>query len=434
MVLSVITVRPLSFATACNDCNFLLAWGSAGSGNGQFSLPIGVAVDSSGNVYVTDGRNTNVQKFTSTGTYITQWGSAGSGNGQFIGPQGIAVDSSGNVYVADNGNYRVEKFTSTGTYIAEWGSLGTSPGQFSDPLGVAVDSSGNVYVTDGSNRNVQKFTSTGTYITQWGTFGTSNGQLIDPESVAVDSTGNVYVTDSTNNRVEKFTSTGTFITALGCTTPNSSSPACPSGSKDGQFNFPQGVGVDSSGNVYVSDSDNNRIEKFDSSGNYLTQWGSLGSFNGQFNNPDGVAVNSSGNVYVVDSGNSRVEKFGDITTTITTSLTSTTSITTTVTTTVTSTTVQAAPTSLQLVTDVDHNVTVTVMLSGSYNGLTGPISGRTVSVSTSWGGSGSCITMVDGRCRVTMNKPGKGTYSVTAKFAGNNYFSSSMITKSITVK
>jgi DNA-binding beta-propeller fold protein YncE len=113
--------------------SFLLAWGSPGSSAGQFIEPSGVAVDSSGNVYVTDLLNNRVEKFTGSGTFITQWGSQGSGAGQFEDPHGIAVDSSGNVYVADwtniYGNGRVEKFTSSGTFITQWGSIGSGVSQ-----------------------------------------------------------------------------------------------------------------------------------------------------------------------------------------------------------------------------------------------------------------------------------------------------------------
>ncbi len=92
--------------------------------------------------------NNRIQKFDSNGGYLTQWGSYGSGNGQFNHPQGVAVDSSGNVYVADTGNNRIQKFNSNGGYLTQWGSYGSGNGQFTFPLGIAVDSSGNVYVAD----------------------------------------------------------------------------------------------------------------------------------------------------------------------------------------------------------------------------------------------------------------------------------------------
>jgi tripartite motif-containing protein 71 len=86
------------------------AWGSGGTGNGQFDRPTGVATDAAGNVYVADAGNNRIQKFSSTGAYLTQWGSEGSGNGQFNGPIGMATDAAGNVYVADAANNRIQKF------------------------------------------------------------------------------------------------------------------------------------------------------------------------------------------------------------------------------------------------------------------------------------------------------------------------------------
>jgi DNA-binding beta-propeller fold protein YncE len=108
------------------------------------------------------------------------------------------------VYVADSGNSRIQKFTTTGTFITKWGTLGSGNGQFDWPIGVAVDSSGNVYVSDLHNNRIQKFTSDGTFITKLGTEGSGNGQFSYPNGVALDSSGRVYVADDHNYRIQVF--------------------------------------------------------------------------------------------------------------------------------------------------------------------------------------------------------------------------------------
>ncbi len=136
------------------------------------------------------------------------------------------------------------------------------------------------------------------FVTKWGSAGNGIGHFSSPLDVAVDSSGNVYVADSQNNRVQKFSPSGVFITQWGS-----------QGTGDGQFNMTGGIAVDSSGNVYVCDTRGDRIEKFTSDGKFVTQWGSTGSENGQFHAPEGIAVDKSGNVYVVDLNNYRIQKF-----------------------------------------------------------------------------------------------------------------------------
>ena len=286
-------------------------WGSAslppplGPADGSFTAPSRAATDSSNNVYVTDSGNSRIQKFNSTGTFLSKFGSLGVANGQFLvgSASGVAVDSAGNVYVVDKLTNRVQKFNSAGTFVTAWGSLGTSNGQFSAPTGIAVDpSSGNVYVADTGNNRIQEFTSGGTYLTQWGGAGTGDGNFAAPSGVAVDSTGDVYVADSGNSRIQKFTSAGSFITKWGSL-----------GTGDGQFGATTTTTLDlaigSSDNVIVVDPTNNRVQKFRPIGTFITKWGTAGSGNGQFTLPSGVAISSADEVYVVDSGNSRVERF-----------------------------------------------------------------------------------------------------------------------------
>ncbi len=278
---------------------FSLKWGSSGSGDGQFSNMNGVAVDGSENVYVVDTFNRRVQKFTSSGAFVTKWGSAGTGDGQFVEPKGVAVDAGGNVYVTDAAaNNRVEKFTSSGVFVAKWGASGTGDGQFNSPSGIAIDASGYVYVADTANQRIQKFTSTGTFVTKWGSGGSGNGQFNAPAGVAVDAAGNVYVADYNNHRIQKFTSTGAFVTAWGTY-----------GTGNSQFNSPYGVSVDSGGNVYVVDQFNDRVQKFTATGTFVSKWGSSGSGDGQFTNPLSVSVATSGNSYVTDSSLNRIQKF-----------------------------------------------------------------------------------------------------------------------------
>jgi len=236
---------------------FQFKFATGGSGQGAVVAASGVAVDrTTGDIYVTDGFTERtsgiVQKFNSSGVFQLAWGTAGSGNGQFLnGAGGVAVDSAGNVYVTDLGNHRVEKFTSAGSFISSWGGSGTGNGQFGGPQGIVIDATDNVYVADTGNHRIQKFNTGGTFVTKWGANGIGDGQFDSPFGVSVDGLGDVYVADTNNNRVQKFSATGTFISSCGT-----------SGTGNGEFAGPQDVGADSAGNYYVADTGNDRVQKF----------------------------------------------------------------------------------------------------------------------------------------------------------------------------
>ena len=216
---------------------------------------------------------------------LAEWGSEGSGDGQFQFPSGIAVDGSGNVYMTDGGNNRVQVFSASGEFLRKWGSAGIGDGQFQFPTGIAVDGLGNVYVINRLNHSVQVFSASGEFLRKWSSEGSDDGQSRLPEGIAVDGSGNVYVADWDNNRVQVFSTSGTFLRKWGS-----------GGSGDGQFAFPFGIAVDGSGNVYVADTSNQRIQKFSASGEFLAKWGTKGSGDGQFQSPSGIAVDGSGNV------------------------------------------------------------------------------------------------------------------------------------------
>jgi sugar lactone lactonase YvrE len=139
------------------------------------------------------------------------------------------------------------------------------------------------------------------FLAQFGSYGTGNGKFNIPDFAATDGSGNVFITDQQNNRVEKFDRSGNYLIQFG-------NP----GSGNGHFgpNGPSGIAVDGSGNVFVADYGNNRVEKFDNNGSYIGLVGNgPGSGPGQFNAPYGIAVDGSGNVFVADYGNTRIEKF-----------------------------------------------------------------------------------------------------------------------------
>jgi DNA-binding beta-propeller fold protein YncE len=236
--------------------NFLMRIGqNNGTAQGFISVSR-ITTDSSGNVYATDGAvesaNKVVKKFNSSGVFQFAFGTPISAGGVFQSAAGIAVDSSGNIYVVDTGANTVRKFSSTGTASGTIGSVGSADGQFNGPVGLAIDSADNLYVADTGNNRIQKFNSAGTFLTKWGTMGSGNGEFNGPQGVEVDNGGTVYVADSLNNRAQLFSSTGTFIEVVGS-----------AGSGDGQFSNPMEVASNSAGTFfYVADTDNSRVQKF----------------------------------------------------------------------------------------------------------------------------------------------------------------------------
>jgi tripartite motif-containing protein 71 len=220
-------------------------------------------------------------------------------------PEAVAIGPGGDVFVADQLSYTVQEFSPAGVFENEWGSFGGGHGQFGPIGGLAVDGTGNVYVVDSSHDRIEKFSPAGAFLTAWGHRGSEVGQFsfgssqdfTKPPGGGIAVNGSfVFVADSGNNRIERFNLDGGEPLAWGT-----------KGSAPGQFSYPRGVAANES-EVLVSDDDNHRIERFGLEGAFQAEAGTHGTGAGQFGFPYGVALDAAGNVYVADDINHRVVK------------------------------------------------------------------------------------------------------------------------------
>src|SRR5208337_173469 len=223
-------------------------------------------------------------------------------------PEGVAVDASGNLYIADTDNNRIRKIspngiipTVAGNGIAGFSGDGgpASQAQLNHPEGVAVDAQGNLYIADTGNNRIRKISPNGIITTVAGNgiagFGGDHGpasqaQLNHPEGVAVDASGNLYIADTDNDRIREVRN-GVIVTIAGdAGFSGDGGPA-----SQAQLNHPEGVAVDASGNLYIADTGNNRIRKISPKGIITTVAG-----NGMpaiLNAPTGIALDASGNLF-----------------------------------------------------------------------------------------------------------------------------------------
>jgi DNA-binding beta-propeller fold protein YncE len=184
--------------------------GGKGARRGQFDFPRGMRLDKSGNIFVADTNNGRIQKFSSTGAYLTTIGSVGRYAGELQEPNGIAIDNSGNIYVTEVGNnHRVQKLTAAGVSIALW--KGPDPG-FYGPRGICATEKNFIYIVDQGRARIVKYNAAGVVVAIWGSQGEGDGQFVEPTTVAVDEkTDRVYVADPRNRRIQVFDSSGKFL-------------------------------------------------------------------------------------------------------------------------------------------------------------------------------------------------------------------------------
>jgi sugar lactone lactonase YvrE len=326
--------------------NYLSKWGANGSGSGQFGgqhatdqAPAdGLAFDAAGNLYVADTYNNRIQVFKTDGTFVNAWGAYGSGDGQFDRPSGIDFDSAGNIYVAEWGNHRVQKFDASGTFLKKWGIDGYQDGQLNTPDGIAAGQNGHIYIADQANyrmieytadgdmvrafsqeseaafggvatasdgsilasvsNSVRAFSQDGQLLKKWQNGGSEEGFLREPEDVVTDSAGNIYVADSWNCFISKFDGNGQFIKRWDTRGTAGGDPE----------NGTVEIAIDSKDNIYAVNFHNNRVVKFNANGDTLLQWGTQGTGSGQFTYPSSIYVDRSDRVYVGDGGD-RIQVF-----------------------------------------------------------------------------------------------------------------------------
>lgn len=315
------------------------------------NTPIAVALDASGNLYISDSANNRIRKVTSPSTsaakistYAGKGGAAYGGDGgaatsaQFNAPQGIWVDPQGNLYIADLGNQVIRQVSSSGTINTivgtnQYGFSGdggpANAAQLNQPFGVAGDAAGNLYISDTQNQRIRMVTPDGNIHTLVGTgwsvagcpnltvnMAAQNVTLQTPLGLATDNAGNLYIADKQNNCVRMVTpGPGKIVTVAGNGTSGYSGDG---GAATGaRLNHPYGVAVDSSGDVFIADYDNSRIRMVTADGNITTIAGGTGfgytgdnsgvtATNAKLNGPTGLAVDNAGHVYIADSNNNAI--------------------------------------------------------------------------------------------------------------------------------
>ena len=289
-----------------------------GYGSTPLSWISSLAVDSTGRIYAGEaaaadggGSLLYVAVLSPAGRIMVRWGGEqGVATGHFQGfVQGLVCDSQDRVYALDGSANRVQFFSADGTVLGQWGTYGVDDGKLDGPCRMSRDAKGNLYLVEGCEASVkitvnaaksriQKFTAAGVWQATWkGTTAVVDGSFDAPWGVGVASTGEVYVSDYDRNRVQKFTADGAFLLGFGA-----------AGGGNGQFNHPTGVAVDASGNVYVGDRYNHCVQVFNSDGSFRAKFGGSGTSGlGNFAYVNSVAIGPDGSVYVGDQRS--VQKF-----------------------------------------------------------------------------------------------------------------------------
>ena len=314
--------------------------------NAQLNTPVMITTDAAGNLYIADALNYRIRKITTSGLISTIAGTGVAGfsgdgtaasNAQISIPQAIAIDSMGNIYVSDGSNHRIRKINAAGIISTVVGTgvsgysgdsgLATNATIFA-PLGIALDALGNLYISDRNNFRIRKVNTSGiiSTIAGTGTQGFSgdaglaiNANIYGPSSITVDTAGNVYFCD--NQRIRKINTAGIISTIAGTGAVGFNGDGGLATSAT--LYYPSGLTFDKSGDLYFGDTDNNRVRKINSSGIISTEAGTgISGFSGDgslainahLQGPNCVTFDVIGNMYISDFRNQRIRKVNALTT------------------------------------------------------------------------------------------------------------------------
>ncbi len=263
-------------------------------GQQALASPYGVALAPDGDVWVADTGHDRIAEFTASGRLVTSFG------GGLDQPEGIAADAAGHVWVADTGHDRVVEFSPAGHVLAAFGSAGSRPGQLDQPVALAVSPRGDVWVADQGNSRVEEFSAAGRYL--------ASISVATPAGVALGASGDIWVSSpsyAAGNTVDEFSAAGRPVASFGTTQAGY-----------GDLGDTGGIAIGPAGRVYVAQPDYGLVSVFSPDGNFYTEFG-LRSDPAQASEdlefPQGLAVAATGQVWVADSGDNRIAEFGPAT-------------------------------------------------------------------------------------------------------------------------
>jgi DNA-binding beta-propeller fold protein YncE len=271
--------------------------------NGNKTInPYGIAVGSSGRIFVTDAGGYCIYVLSSTGEIFERFGSPGGGGGKLNFPQGIALDDQGRIYVVDSNNGRVAVFDDAGRLLHSFGEVGGTPGSFFSPRGISLLPDGTICVADYRNHRIQLLDSSGNCRQTIGSLGDDPAELPVgsqrihlrlPTAVAYnEKLRRFYIVDSKHGRVRVVSRDGGFLFDFGSSTDGNI-----------KLNLPEGIALDNKGNVYVADTMNHRVQVFDSEGKYSR------TIAQEIERPTSLAIDSGKHLLVVDAGKRSVLAF-----------------------------------------------------------------------------------------------------------------------------